>query len=197
MRKSHQEAFEHGSVARKVERHVEIKTLRTALMSLNSTYSFWSLPLSAFDKGQDWEASLAELCSFDTVADFWGCYGHIARASDVDVACDIYLFKKGVKPTWEDPANSEGGRWTIRVKKDDTGRTSRLFEKLVLAFLGCQFSSDNDITGVVVSVKEKEDTISVWNSSRDVQQTIAAIKDDLMRIFEVPEDALSYKPFFK
>lgn len=30
----------------------------------------------------------------------------------------VHLFKRGVKPAWEDRRNVNGGSWTFRVRKD-------------------------------------------------------------------------------
>jgi hypothetical protein len=30
----------------------------------------------------------------------------------------VHLFKRGVKPLWEDPRNVHGGAWTFRVPKE-------------------------------------------------------------------------------
>ena len=42
--------------------------------------------------------------------------------------CDFMVFKKGVEPKWEDPANKEGGRWLIKMgvneREDDRSHMS-------------------------------------------------------------------------
>jgi hypothetical protein len=32
---------------------------------------------------------------------------------------NLRLFKYGIKPTWEDPANERGGKWVIRNQFND------------------------------------------------------------------------------
>ena len=56
------------------------------------------------------------------------------------------ILSQGVKPTWEDPANKQGGKWMIRLKK---GLASSYWEEIVLAIIGEQFDVGNEICGAV------------------------------------------------
>lgn len=38
------------------------------------------------------------------------------RLQDIPPHRDIHLFKKGIKPMWEDPANKKGGKWVYYFK---------------------------------------------------------------------------------
>jgi translation initiation factor 4E len=42
-------------------------------------------------------------------------------ASELRQGCDYSLFKKGIRPMWEDDANKRGGRWLIKKKKNQRG----------------------------------------------------------------------------
>lgn len=46
-----------------------------------------------------------------TVEQWWALYSHIIRLNDLPAHRDLHLFKKGIKPMWEDPANKKGGKW--------------------------------------------------------------------------------------
>jgi translation initiation factor 4E len=39
-------------------------------------------------------------------------------ASELHQGCDYSLFKKGIRPMWEDDANKRGGRWLISLAKN-------------------------------------------------------------------------------
>lgn len=58
-----------------------------------------------------------KVTSFDTVEDFWSLYNHIKVASELKPGCDYSLFKKGIRPMWEDEGNKRGGRWIINLSK--------------------------------------------------------------------------------
>jgi translation initiation factor 4E len=55
---------------------------------------------------------------------------------------NLRLFKRGIKPMWEDAANIQGGRWVITCKKDDT---SQVFMNLMLCVIGEQFKYNHDV----------------------------------------------------
>lgn len=38
-------------------------------------------------------------------------------ASELRQGCDYSLFKKGIRPMWEDARNFKGGRWMISLDK--------------------------------------------------------------------------------
>lgn len=46
-----------------------------------------------------------------TVEQWWALYSHMVRLQDIPAHRDIHLFKKGIKPMWEDAANKKGGKW--------------------------------------------------------------------------------------
>lgn len=74
------------------------------------------------------------------------------------------MFKSGIKPTWEDPQNKQGGKWSIQLKK---GLASRYWEELVLAIIGEQFDVGHEICGAVISCRTGVDIISVWNKNSE------------------------------
>jgi translation initiation factor 4E len=83
------------------------------------------------------------------------------------------LFKDGITPTWEDPQNKQGGKWTIRLKK---GIASRYWEDVILAIIGEQFDVGPEICGAVLSVRNNEDIISIWNKTADNLEAVNKIR---------------------
>lgn len=77
----------------------------------------WTLWYLENDRNKTWEEMLNEITSFDTVEDFWSLYNHIRFASDLKQGNDYSLFKKNIRPMWEDEANKRGGRWVINLSK--------------------------------------------------------------------------------
>lgn len=47
----------------------------------------------------------------------------IVPPSHIAVNANYYLFKAGIKPAWEDPANAEGGKWSIQLPRDKNRET--------------------------------------------------------------------------
>jgi translation initiation factor 4E len=84
----------------------------------------------------------------------------LKRPSLLPSVSDYHIFKKGIRPVWEDEANKKGGKWIVRLKK---GVADRYWEDLLLAIIGDQFAEAGDeVCGAVLSVRSGEDVLSVW-----------------------------------
>lgn len=60
-----------------------------------------------------WDENLTELMTFGTVEEFWALFNNILEPSNLAASSNYHLFKEGIAPKWEDPANSEGGKWVL------------------------------------------------------------------------------------
>ena len=120
---------------------------------------------------------------FLQVEHFWRIYDHIVRPNDHKTTIDYHLFKNGIKPTWEDPNNENGGKWMVRLKK---GLASIYWEELVLAIIGEQFDVGSEICGAVVSVRGGEDILSVWNKTAENKEATDRIRDKMREVLKLP-----------
>lgn len=60
---------------------------------------------------EGYSQSLRLVGQVGTVEQWWALYSHIVRLQDIAPHRDVHLFKKGIMPMWEDPANRKGGKW--------------------------------------------------------------------------------------
>eukprot|EP01121_Diplochlamys_sp_Union-15-3_P003599 TRINITY_DN1353_c0_g1_i2.p1 TRINITY_DN1353_c0_g1~~TRINITY_DN1353_c0_g1_i2.p1 ORF type:complete len:201 (+),score=31.48 TRINITY_DN1353_c0_g1_i2:96-698(+) len=162
---------------------------------LKSKYSFWYVKRA--QRGEtlvSYEKNMKQIGHFDSAESYWALYNHIMRPNDLHQPCDYQLFKYGIKPLWEHEANKNGGKFVIRVTKKSR-LTSKYWEDLILALIGEQFGVGDEICGVVVSVRYKEDLISVWNRNADNLEARTTIQETLKRVFNLPSaTSLEYKP---
>lgn len=148
-------------------------------------------PGSAVGDNSQYEHAIHTLGDVSNTEEFWAIYSHLNRARSLPINSDSHLFRRGVKPIWEDPSNALGGKWMIRLRK---GLSSRLWEHLVIALLGDQFAIGHEICGAVLSIRNHEDIISVWNQSASDESAKAAIKDVLKKVLMLPPaTVLEYK----
>lgn len=103
---------------------------------------------------------------------FWRIYDYLKRPKDLHYT-EYHLFKEGITPTWEDPQNKAGGKWMIRLKK---GIASRYWEDIILAIIGEQFDVGSEICGAVLSVRNNEDIVSIWNKTADNLEAVNKIR---------------------
>lgn len=126
--------------------------------SLKATWVVWYRPPTP--KYSDYEKSTIPLASISSVESFWSVYSHLKRPSLLPTVSDYHIFKKGIRPVWEDEANKKGGKWIVRFKK---GVADRYWEDLLFAIVGDQFAEAADeVCGAVLSVRSGEDVLSIW-----------------------------------
>ena len=125
---------------------------------IKSTWVVWYRPPTS--KYSDYEKSTIPLVSFSTVEAFWSVYTHLKRPSALPSVSDYHIFRKGIRPVWEDEENKRGGKWIVRLKK---GVADRYWEDLLLMIVGDQFAeAGEEVCGAVLSVRSGEDVLSVW-----------------------------------
>jgi len=79
----------------------------------------------------------------------------------------------------------------VRLKK---GLASKFWEDLVLAVIGEQFDVDEEICGIVISIRFQEDIISVWNRNANNNDAKLIIRDTLKRVLSLPPNVvMEYK----
>lgn len=133
--------------------------------SLRNNWCFWFRPPVPKNVSIPYEDTVHGLAEVATAEQFWAVYRHLSRPSTLSPVSDYHLFKKGVRPIWEDEENRKGGKWIVRLKK---GVADRYWESLLLALIGDQFGeAGEEICGVVVSVRNGEDIISIWTSTSE------------------------------
>ena len=126
---------------------------------------------------QSWSANLKELVTFDTVEDFWGVYNNIAKCTEIPAGSNYHLFKKGVRPMWEDPANAKGGKWVVQILKSSSKAddVNDIWLNSLLACIGESFEQEDEICGLVMSNRKAFYRVALWTRSsnrRDVCESI-------------------------
>jgi len=123
-----------------------------------------------------------EVCEFSTVEDFWKYWSFIPRPSEVlydgkqhkvvdGRTIDAFsVFKKGIRPEWEDPLNRTGAEFTWR-KTMTPEVLDAYWENLVLGLVGETIDADDDVCGCRVVDKSKKGTsrtmfrLEIWVKS--------------------------------
>lgn len=156
---------------------------------LQFNYTFWFSRRTPGKQtsSQSYDQNLKKVGTFASVEQFWMYYSHMIRPNDLTGHSDYHLFKEGIRPMWEDSANSAGGKWIIRLKK---GLASRCWENLILAMLGEQFMVGEEICGAVISVRYQEDILSLWNRTAVDHMTTSRIRDTLKRVLNLPPSTI-------
>lgn len=149
------------SMASIVESKGSTSSSRRTTHALKDSWSFWYRPpISKAHGFIEYEHTLHPIASVRTAEDFWDVYSHLKRPSSLPVVSDYHMFKKNIRPIWEDEVNRSGGKWVVRLKK---GVADRFWEDLLLALIGDQFGdAGEEVCGAVLSVRNGEDILSIW-----------------------------------
>lgn len=133
----------------------------TQIHMLKDAWSFWYRPpISKAHGFIEYENTLHGIATVRSAEEFWQIYSHLKRPSNLPVVSDYHLFKKDIRPIWEDEVNRKGGKWVVRLKK---GVADRYWEDLLLSLVGDQFGdAGEDVCGAVLSMRNGEDILSIW-----------------------------------
>nr|AKL79684.1 eukaryotic translation initiation factor iso4E [Vasconcellea goudotiana] len=129
---------------------------------LEKKWAFW-FDNQSNKHGAAWGSSLRNVYTFDTVEEFWCLYENIFKPSKLLPNADFHLFKAGVEPKWEDPECANGGKWTVTCSRKAILDITWL--ETLMALIGEQFDEADEICGVVASVRQKQDKISLWTKT--------------------------------
>eukprot|EP00297_Palpitomonas_bilix_P017188 CAMPEP_0113870280 /NCGR_PEP_ID=MMETSP0780_2-20120614/2000_1 /TAXON_ID=652834 /ORGANISM="Palpitomonas bilix" /LENGTH=183 /DNA_ID=CAMNT_0000855543 /DNA_START=257 /DNA_END=808 /DNA_ORIENTATION=+ /assembly_acc=CAM_ASM_000599 len=155
---------------------------------LNSPYTLWFMRRTPGGKVEEkYENNIKMIATFSTVEGFWRYYNNLMRPADLPSTSDYHMFREGIKPIWEDPANAKGGKWMIRLKK---GLASKYWEDLMIAMCGEQFEHAEHVCGAVVSVRYHEDIVSLWTKDCTAKEINDSISDDLRKALDLPASAV-------
>ncbi|KAG0635158.1 translation initiation factor eIF 4e-like domain-containing protein [Tuber brumale] len=133
---------------------------------LMNKWTLWYTKPSSNKGENNWNDSLKEVVTFDSVEEFWGIYNNITKISDLSLKSDYHLFKTGVRPEWEDQQNKHGGKWAYQFR-DKRAPIDDLWLNVMLAAIGETLESDKDkeIMGAVVSVRRSLFRVGIWTKT--------------------------------
>ncbi|CAN4123756.1 unnamed protein product [Withania somnifera] len=136
---------------------------------LEHSWTFWFDNPSGKSKQAAWGSSIRPIYTFSTAEDFWSVYNNIHHPSKLPVGADFHCFKNKIEPKWEDPVCANGGKWTMSFSR---GKSDTCWLYTLLALIGEQFDYGDEICGVVVNVRVRQEKIALWtrNATNETAQ---------------------------
>lgn len=145
---------------------------------LHATWTMWYNPASSRSSSKAWTNNVREIWSFSTVEDFWRLFNNLVPPSRLPCGSNYHMFKKGVQPEWEDPANTNGGKWLVILpnKGEEAGKKfDEAWMWIVLALIGEFFDDSDFISGVVISPRAKNNRIALWTTIAKNEEVVKRI----------------------
>ena len=170
---------------------------------LENKFSFWyriddniqyQLQKQALDK-KEYETQVKKIAEFDTIEDFWGIFQHLRKPDSCRAGIEYFMFKEPIKPMWEDEYNKNGGRISIKLRKD---YTTIIWEEMIFILIGGILPKDikEEINGIVVTSRKDFNTLQIWfKNYNDLTGDLEQCIRDILVI--PPEVNLEIKQFNK
>ena len=171
---------------------------------LENKFSFWyriddiiqyQLQKQALDK-KEYEVQVKKIAEFDTVEDFWGIFQHLRKPDSCRAGIEYFMFKEPIKPMWEDENNKNGGRISIKLRKD---YTTIIWEEMIFALIGGILPKQmkEEINGIVVTSRKEYNTLQIWFKNYD-QDLIGDLQQCIRDLLVIPSEVnLETKQFYK
>ncbi|KAI9605381.1 hypothetical protein KEM48_002322, partial [Puccinia striiformis f. sp. tritici PST-130] len=147
--------------------------------------------------GQAYEAGLQPIGTFKSVEQFCGFFNWTVLPSQMEMNSSVQIFKSHIKPMWEDPANSKGGKWTITIKSSSNlALLDKLWTYLVLGLVGEQVENahhskgeeeDHFVCGAIVATRPRGNRIQIWVKEKDNVDKINGLGKRLINLLEINE----------
>nr|XP_027202920.1 eukaryotic translation initiation factor 4E-1A-like [Dermatophagoides pteronyssinus] len=175
------------------QRLMTIKPTTTTISSLSlhpleNCWVFWHYRRARRRSTKKWMDCQRTLVEIDTIESFWMFFAKQRSPSMVRINQDYALFRKGIKPMWEDPANMNGGQWIFILQKSQDNYDqiiNELWYKIIMAMLGSIFHKDiiEQICGIVFSMRISCFTkISIWVTDYRAIKQILILGHELKRL---------------
>ena len=145
---------------------------------------------------KEYENQVKKIAEFETIEDFWAIFQHLRKPDSCKPGIEFQMFKDPVKPMWEDENNKNGGRISIKLRKE---YTTIIWEEMIFALIGEVLPKEikDEINGIVVTSRKEFNTLQIWIKSFD-PKTNSKIDNCIRDLLQIPPEVnLEFKQFFK
>lgn len=161
---------------------------------LTSSWTIWyNIPEEKPQHHQkdNWNSTLKKAYDCSTLEELFGVLNNIRLPSLLPPKSDLYLFRQGVHPSWEDPANADGGRWGVEATKQEV---DKFWLETVVSAVSEQFfakaDESNEIMGIALSCKPKKLKIQLWIRGSEERSTKAIGKFWKEQVLQLPQQQI-------
>ena len=153
------------------------------MVSLENSYVLWAHDINS----KDWSIkSYQRVCEIRDVKEFWQLFNSFDKMGYKFK--NYFLMKGDIEPTWEHPANRNGGTCSF---KTEIGEAPQIFEGLSSYMVMDKLTDDPvDINGISFSPKNSWAIIKIWNRDGKNDISTKLDKDVLAKYSEL---SIKYK----
>ncbi len=172
---------------------------------IKEKFSFWyrisddalinQQPGKTLDK-KEYENQVKKIAEFDTIEDFWCIFQHLRKPDSCKPGIEFQMFKNPIMPMWEDENNKNGGKISIKLRKD---YTTIIWEEMIFALIGGVLPEEvkDELNGIVVSSRKEFNVLQIWFRNYSVK-IIGEIEQCIRDLLQIPNEVeLEIKQFFR
>ena len=172
---------------------------------IEQKFSFWyrisddalinQQPGKTLDK-KEYENQVKKIAEFDTIEDFWCIFQHLRKPDSCKPGIEFQMFKNPIMPMWEDENNKNGGKISIKLRKD---YTTIIWEEMIFALISGVLPKEikDELNGIVVSSRKEFNVLQIWFKNYSLN-IIAEIEQCIKDLLQIPNEVqLDIKQFFR
>ena len=162
---------------------------------IKEKFSFWyrisddalinQQPGKTLDK-KEYENQVKKIAEFDTIEDFWCIFQHLRKPDSCKPGIEFQMFKNPIMPMWEDENNKNGGKISIKLRKD---YTTIIWEEMIFALIGGVLPEEvkDELNGIVVSSRKEFNVLQIWFRNYSVK-IIGEIEQCIRDLLQIPNE---------
>lgn len=146
-----------------LSQHTTMETATSSIETFHQLSNRWTL-WAHLPHNTDWSiTSYIPIATFTTVEDTLAVTETLP--SILVENCMLFIMKEGIKPTWEDPKNRNGGCFSYKVSNKNV---YKVWKDLTYVVAGETISKNTGfvscVTGITISPKKNFCIIKIWMS---------------------------------
>lgn len=112
---------------------------------------------------KDWLSDYQIIYKFNTIRQFWNMFNCIPEWNSLSCGSIYALFKKDIKPSWEDKFNDGGFSWIMYLSQriNDT-QQQQIYTNIILMLIGNTYKYGLLLNGCTFEKKSRGDKIVFW-----------------------------------
>ena len=147
-----------------LSQHTTMETATSSIETFHQLANRWTL-WAHLPHNTDWSiTSYIPIATFTTVEDTLAVTETLP--SILVENCMLFIMKEGIKPTWEDPKNRNGGCFSYKVSNKNV---YKVWKDLTYVVAGETISKNTGfvscVTGITISPKKNFCIIKIWMST--------------------------------
>ena len=166
-----------------LSQHTTMETATSSMETFHKLADRWTL-WAHLPHNTDWSiTSYIPIATFTTVEDTLAVTETLPAVLVEN--CMLFVMKEGIRPTWEDPKNRNGGCFSYKISNKNV---YKVWKDLTYVVAGSTISKNmgfvNCVTGITISPKKNFCIIKIWMADCN-NQNPAIVTNDVKGISPV------------